>query len=335
MDMKHSLVQSLKLVAYWIIASIVMSALLAAIYMIYMLNLNLVAGERLAFDAKLYAEGILLFTPLVLMSSAVMLSFHMIRHPVSSVIPLIAYAVICVSSWIFLIPGIASYNSQNLTSYIEKSLGSDPSAGYFRRNGDKIVFYSSVNKQTRLVNGLCIDTSDAGNNVRTFSYLGIPKKQSGYTDSLIQNSVEMPPALKILVKDGSRLLALTQECARRSFGCWLCFATMGLALLGVVSLRGISKWRLVNVMLIVGVTIGVLWLNVLGYTNDKFAAVENTVNNGLSNIPGIRSLAVVGNPVMMLCNVLIFIVLVVVFFCVSAMQKRRGEDADEDEEEDF
>ena len=65
--MKHSLVQSLKLVTYWIIASIVMSALLAAIYMIYMLNLNLVAGERLAFDAKLYAEGILLFTPLVLM----------------------------------------------------------------------------------------------------------------------------------------------------------------------------------------------------------------------------------------------------------------------------
>ena len=314
MNIKQSLISSLKLIVFYVCISIVMCAALASVYMIYMLCINMVAGQQLAFDMQLFLDGVLLFLPLVLVLQAMFMTLWMIRHPESALLPVVFYAVIYIASWLFVLPATVKSSPYDGSAYVGEHFSDKPSAGYFRTSADKILYYSSIDQETARANGMCVDTQKPSGNVYTFSNVVLSQKRTVFTDSLIQNTIEMPPTLSILVHYVQEFFLILVKCARGSFGYWLCFATMALPLLAVVSLRRFSQWRLVSVISIIFVSIGVIVFNILCYVNPAVVAVESSINGLLTKIPPLKSLSEFGNPCVMFANIIFFCILTAAFF---------------------
>lgn len=314
MKIKENIIESLKLIFYYVCICIFLCVCSSILYMIYTLCQNLVAGQSLSFDINLFMEGFFLFSPVMFIFGAMFMVFFFIRHPCHFVLPIVCYCVLYVVSWLFIIPSVAKTNTSSYETYIEAKTKDMPSSGYFRRNNDKIFYYSYVNEDSNSASGLCIDSNLSDNNVYTFNSLKMSHKKSAFTDSLIQDSIDMPPAIAITVQKIMELSIVLKKCASQSFGYWLCFASMGLALMGVIGVRHVSQWRLVNVLLVAGITLGIIVGNTLGYVNPAMVGFEKSFNIFFDKIGLLRRLGSVGNPFIIFCNIFIFIILLVVFF---------------------
>lgn len=322
MNIKQSLLSSLKLIVFYVCMSVLVCAALAAVYMVYTLCINMVAGQQLAFDIKLFLEGILIFLPFVLVLQAMFMTLWMIRHPESTIVPIAVYAALYLVSWIFVLPATVRETPFGGTRYIGQNVADKPSAGYFRTSTDKIFYYSSVDETSSLANGLCVDTSVAADNVYTFSNVRLSQKRTTFTDSLIQNTIEMPPSLSILVSYIQNFFTILWQCSQGGMGYWLCFASMALPLLAVVGLRRFSQWRMVSVISIIFVTFGVLLFNIAGYTSPAVVQAETSINDVLTKIPPLRSLARIGNPCVMLANIVFFLILTAAFFAFEFKNRK-------------
>lgn len=325
MNIKKSLLTSLKLMGFYICISVIMCIALAAIYMIYTLCINMVAGQQLTFDIKLFLDGVLLFLPLVLVLQAMFMTLWMIRHPESTILPIAFYALIYIASWIFVLPATVKEASFEGSRYSGQNVSDKPSSGYFRSSRDKIFYYSNINEDNSLANGLCIATDKTSDNVYTFSNVQLSQKRTTFTDSLIQNTIEMPASLSIIVCYVQDFFVILNTCAKGGLGYWLCFSTLALPLLAVVALRRFSPWRLVSVISIIFVTFGMMAFNIAGYTNTGFVAVENSINEVLTKIPPLKSLARISNPCVMLANIVVFIILTAAFFAFEFKNRRYTE----------
>ena len=322
MNIKQSLISSLKLIVFSVCISVVVCTALAAVYMIYTLCVNMVAGQQLAFDIQLFLEGLLLFLPLVLVMQALFMTLWMIRHPESTLLPVAVYAAIYIAVWLFVLPAVVKSVPYGGSQYAGGRFSDKPSAGYFRNTADTILYYSTIDPDTSLANGMCVDIQKPAGNVFTFSNVALSQKRTVFTDSLIQNTIEMPPTLSIIVRYVQDFFVILAKCARERFGYWLCFATMALPLLAVVSLRRFSQWRLVSVISIIFVSAGVFVFNVLGYVNPSVVAVEDSINGVLTKIPPLKSLAAFGNPCVMLANIIFFLILTAAFFAFEFKNRR-------------
>ena len=322
MNIKQSLTSSLKLIVFYVCMSVVMCSALAAVYMIYTLCINMVAGQQLAFDIKLFLDGVLIFLPFVLVLQAMFMTLWMIRHPESTVLPIAVYAAIYLASWIFILPATVRETTSETRRYVGQNVADKPSAGYFRTSTDKIFYYSSVDEASSLANGLCIDTDKPADNVYTFSNVRLSQKRTVFTDSLIQNTIEMPPSLSILVKYVQNFFGLLAKCSRGGAGYWLCFASMALPLLAVVALRRFSQWRLVSVISIIFVTFGVLAFNIACYADYAVTNMNGPINEILTKIPPLKSLARIGNPCVILANIVIFLILTAAFFAFEFKNRK-------------
>lgn len=325
MDIKKSLLTSLKLIAFYICISVFMCVALAAIYMIYTLCINMVAGQQLKFDIKLFLDGVLLFLPLVLVLQAMFMTLWMIRHPESTIMPIAFYALIYVASWVFVLPATVKEAQLEDSRYAGQNVSDKPSPGYFRSSSDKIFYYSSVSEDSSLANGLCIATDKSSDNVFTFSNVRLSQKRTTFTDSLIQNTIEMPASLSIIVRYVQDFFAILSKCSKGGLGYWLCFSTMALPLLAVVALRRFSPWRMVSVISIIFVTFGMMAFNIAGYANSGLVAVENSINEVLTKIPPLRTLARISNPCVMLTNIVVFIILTAAFFAFEFKNRKYTE----------
>lgn len=321
MDFRKGLFTTLRLIIYYAFLTVFLCAALATVYMIYTLCVNLVAGQSPSFNAELFVQGIYIFLPLVLIFQAMFMTFYLIRHPTQSVLPLIVYVLIYVSSWLFLIPGAAKANAAVSADSPIQEISDKPSAGYFRKSGSQIFYYSSI-KENGSANGLCVDTQKAGNNVYTFSNLQLSKKRTTFTDSLIQSTIEMPDSLSIIINYVTELSVILTKCAGRTKGYWLCFATLALPLLGVIAFRNFSQWRLVNIVAILIVTFGSIAFNIAGYMSPTVVTAEKAVNTALGKLPLIKNLAPLGNPCVILSNILFFLILLGAFFIFEAQSSR-------------
>jgi hypothetical protein len=296
--------------------------------MIYTLCINMVAGQQLKFDIQLFLDGVLLFLPLVLVLQAMFMTLWMIRHPQSTVLPLAFYTVMYVVTWVFLLPATVREAPVGDPRTAGQNVADKPSAGYFRSSGDKIFYYSSVDEATSLANGMCVDVQKASDNVYTFSNVRLSQKRTVFTDSLIQNTIEMPASLSIIVRYVQDFFVILSKCSRGGLGYWLCFASIALPLLAVVALRRFSPWRLVSVISIIFVTFGVLAFNILGYVNKSVVGVENSINDVLTKLPPLKTLSQMGNPCVVLANIVVFIILTVAFFAFEFKNRKfvEGED---------
>ena len=329
--MKKGLLSSVYLLLYYICACVVLTCALAVLYMIYALCSGLVAGQVLSFDLHFFIAGVLYFAPVVLVFGPLLMVFFLIRHPVSSIIPLIVYCLLSLSAWFFTISQLVRMN----ISFEKKTAGerkfTKPSAGYFRRMGDAVFYYSSVGEEDNLVSGIGIDTAATSRRVYTFSSMNFSPENSRMGDSLILDTLEMPPALSLVVSHGSRLRNLFTKRAVGSFFNWLCFASVGLALLAVYGLKNVSSWRLVNVLLAMVMTGAIIGFNVAGYTNPAFAQAENSFITSMKFLPFLKKLAAV-HPLVIFGNILACVILAVVGLIVGGRRHFAAQDSVVEEE---
>ena len=329
MNIKQSLLSSLKLVVFYVCMSAFMCTAFAAVYMVYTLCINMVAGQQLAFDIKLFLEGVLIFLPFVLILQAMFMTLWMIRHPESTILPIAVYAALYLSSWIFVLPATVRETPFGAGRYIGQNVSDKPSAGYFRSSSDKIFYYSTVDEASSLANGLCVDINTPSDNVYTFSNVRLSQKRTVFTDSLIQNTIEMPSTLSILMDNLKKFFTVLGQCSKGGGAYWLCFASMALPLLAVVALRRFSQWRLVSVISIIFVTFGVLTFNVVCYTGYAVTDMDGPINELLTKIPPLWSLCRVGNPCVILANIVFFFVLVGAFFAFEFKNRKFVEGSEE------
>ena len=334
MEIKASLLSSLRLVLYFICVSVLSCLVFGIIYMLYNLCENMVAGQSLLFDMNLFLEGLFVVTPFVFMFGSLLMVLNLVRHPADSLAVMVVYGLISVCLWLLLIPRVVRADVALYDANAPSAVRGLPSASYFRPDGDQVFYYAKItassdnaaanNAGTGTVTGICMDT--AKNNVSdvyTFSGLELSRSHSQFTDTLIQGSLDMPPVLGILVQKFAALNVILKKCATQGRGYWLCFSSMGLALIAVFGLRYVSKWRLVNVMLAICVTIGVVVFNLQGYTSKSFISVTDAVNGVFGKIGLFKKMAAVGNLPVVFCNIIVFILLVVLGFVFELNHRKQ------------
>lgn len=302
-----------------LVAGITLSA---CVYSIYSLCTNMVAGEAVKlFNLGCFVRGVYYFTPAVILFSGVIMCFYMIRHPVRSALPMITYAVLYLAAWAVLMP----LNFKLLGNLPESAVAAEASSGlsdgYFRSGENGSVYYYSNVSKTNVADGLCI-APGLDHSVYTFSDMQLPEK-TGFSDPLIQTTVDMPYVMGVVIRWFATLLTIAQRAFSEGFFSWLCFSSLALALISVAGLHHASKWRLVNALSVVLATLAILVVNILGYTKSFLDGARNWVNGFFSSVPQIK------NPMVVLFNVvlgLLFLVFGLVLHLRHQKERRESEE---------
>jgi len=309
---------SLKLIVAFLCLGIVGTAVGACLYMMYSMCTMLVAGESLAaFSSVLFLKGVFASFPVVMLISSMLLILYFIRHPAKPVIPLFVYTIIIAAVWLFLIPFSelvsAKYNKAVEQPVVARTL----SPGFFRHSNGCIVYYSKISKDNK-GQGVCIDASDRNSesSLYTFSNVPLPSDKGKFSDSLIAETVAMPKLLESILKGYTILRAEAQKALPLGKSWWLCFASLGLALLSVIGLRRVTNWRLLNTFLVIFSTAGIVFFNALCYgTNSPFGKIPGIVNDWFKQTTFLH------NPFVVVCNILLAFFFIILGLCIDIFKK--------------
>lgn len=325
MNRKSPARNAFNLFIYFCVIVVAFTLICAAVFTVYKLCSRLVSGHAsVVFDPVLFARGIFLFAPIVLIASGSFMLFYLMRHSTSSWLPLIIYIILYGTSWFILIPMDLTMEKQfsakhTLLEDYNAKRSIVLSSGYFRdlyhqndvnKQEEKSVWYYSSVEKGNVANGLCIDFGTASGkgsgSVYTFSNATLDLTQNEFSDPLIEKNVKMNPFVEYVVN----FLRLTSIILRKCFFAgtlaWYAYLSMALALLSVAGVRHISKWRLVNFIAISFFSIAIVVVNNLIYTDSIMKPVTSFMNNLLSAVPVKTS-----NPFAVLFNLLTFAILTV------------------------
>ena len=314
MKKESSFKQGLKVIPLYIVTVVIGTVICAVAYSLYSLCTHMVAGAQVQiFNLKYFLDGVFIFSPAILILSGVLTCAYLIRHPPTSAFPTIVYMIIYAVFWVILMPlNFRLADRFNLTQEEAAASPVQLSDGFFRESGQGHIYYYTSVSDKNVVDGVCIAPSDS-QMVYTFSDIQLPGA-TDFSDPLIKQTVQMPEVLQVLSKWFNSFMVIARtSCTRGTFE-WLCFASIGFALLSVVGLRQISKWRIIDLVLVVGVTAGILALNILGYTNSFMDPIKAKVDGMLPTIK---------NPLLVLLNILICIICLCIGIIVSAKRSRQ------------
>ena len=331
MEKESSIKISLRLIFLYLFIIVFGTCLCAFIYSLYSLCTNLVAGEKLPFFSTHYfMNGIFKFLPFVVILSGLFMCFYLIRHPMKSGLPVMTYGALYMAAWIFLMPLNFSYlqkfakDEKASAQPVVKNLLSE---GYFRQGESGNIFYFTDVTRDNLGDGVCINMVSPDKNVYTFSGVDLRTANfSGdeFSDVLIQETVEMPKTMSVLAHWFSTFMNIAGQAFSGGFFAWLCFASISLALVSVVGMTRLSRWRLKNALWVVVASLGIIVLNVLIYTQSFFEPVSAFLEGAVSKIPQVK------NPLVVLVNFVIFIV----FFIIGLVSYGKFRKKSRDEEMD-
>ena len=331
MEKESSIKISLRLIFLYLFIIVFGTCLCAFIYSLYSLCTNLVAGEKLPFFSTHYfINGLFIFLPFVLILSGLFMCVYLIRHPVKSGLPVITYAVLYMAAWIFLMPLNFSY-LEKFTKNEKVDVKAIPentiSEGYFRQGESGNIFYYTDVTRDNLGDGVCINMVSPDKEVYTFSGVDLRSANfggDGFSDVLIQETVEMPTTMSVLAKWFSTFMNIAKQAFSGGFFSWLCFASISLSLVAVAGLTRLSRWRLKNALWVVVATLGIIVLNVLVYTQSFFEPVSTFLEGAVSKIPQVK------NPLVVLVNFVIFIVLFVIGLVSYGKFRRKAREEEMD-----
>ena len=285
--MKSILLSTIKVIISHLLALLIISILGAVLYMIYSMCSTLVAGQGFsAFNLAFFIKGFFLTLPVVFSLSAAFVAFYAIRNKEISTVALGIFAILFTAVWIFAQPAFikAGIQKAKKSSYI---IEREPlSTGYFRNVTDRYVFYySSVDKEN-LASGICIDKGSVSGNVYTFKDVELADSASTFTDSLIQSSIDIPSVTKISMHGINRYIGvITLACAGTKTE-WLMFSSLGLLLVSLVFMRRFSKWRFINVVIILSASIFAIMMNVNTLSYGKLYFLTERLNSKFTFVPG-------------------------------------------------
>ena len=265
--------------------SIIVTFVCAMLFMMYTICTHLVSGQTVtAFDRIIFIEGLLSVAPIVLMMSSVFMIMYMIRHPLLHWLPLVIYAVLYILAWSIFIPAIFTlekhFEQQGIMSTVDYGhLSSD----YFRQYEDLVIFYSRVERDN-LASGVCIDVNATYDTTYSFSNVRLPVSEGGFVDNLVKSSVGLSPVVALVIGCIYNLMETARFFMLNGYANWLAFASFGLALMSVVGLRRISRWRIVNLTFVLFFTSLIVVMNVLSFVPSFLTGFETFMNGLLKKV---------------------------------------------------
>ena len=315
MKQEASIKTSLRILLLYVLVLVLGTVVCAAIYTVYSLCKNMIAGGGLhVFNLSYFLAGVNMFAPLVVVASGIIMIMYIIRYSIRNILPFGVFIIAYVAVWVFLLPlnysVVANITKTNPPADGDKTLSSD----YFRTGTDGDVFYYSSIENENVADGICIDKTEGV--TYTFSGVTIPRNE-GFSDSLIHKSIGMPTLIDGSLSWVKMFFNISRQAWKSGFLAWLCFASIGLALASVAGLTFVSRWRLVNVLSSCIVTVGIVFLNILAYTKSFMDPAKAFLEGAMANVP-------IKNPLIVLMNVLIFVIFSLLGFIVR--QKRRKEE---------
>ncbi len=324
MKSESSISIALKLIAYFVVILVASTFISAALRMVYLMCEDIVVGQKItSININLFLDGISIFLPFTIFVSGMLLTFFLIRHSSSYWLPIIVYTLLCATAWIVVLPLCyhlqeryhALVSNEKETVQGVNNSSTQLSSGYFRENENTIAYYSDIDSND-VATGVVIDLEGGINSaVYTFSNEKLPPRKT-FADNLIERTVQMPFILFHIFEQASLLENVSRSSFAAGVIAWLCFITMGGAMMATAGLRHLSNWRLLNVLSVMFFTILILVFNILAYTNPVLLSINDVFKPFVKNLPPIVNLFAV------LCNLLTLIIFSVVGLIIDLKRKR-------------
>ncbi|WP_407428378.1 hypothetical protein [Treponema sp.] len=288
------------------LASIFTGTLVFATLFLLSCNLSMFVTDLSSpfFSLHFFTIGLLISFPIVCILVQVLLILYSIRHPEKHLLSLALYFVFGLLSWLVFIPT----DMQLLTKYYDghdilSARTTAVSSGVFREEENGVFYYSRIDESYN-ADGLFIDTTgflDSDSTVLPFFDVPVNNNSAyPYSDVLIKNSLQPPALVKYPLAVYNALLTAAEYSSSLGFLSWLCFATLGLALLSVYGCQFASSWKLANVSLVLAVTMTILFVNYLYYMG-IMPLVLKEISSKLSTLTTVK------DPLITIINLLITI----------------------------
>lgn len=191
---------------------------------------------------------------------------HSIRYPYNRVARIVTYTILTILAWIIIIP-VCLVAAQNFGSVdIPQTTKPLLTPNFFRPSDGTLYYYTSVNPQTRLANGVSFELHNINSTQDTAQLLeNTPQFTASiqpFADVLIYDTLQISRFIDVILPG----LIMTKERAQNAFSQgilhWLSFATWGLALYSLIGVRRLFRWRLLNFCTTILGFIGISLLNI-------------------------------------------------------------------------
>ena len=191
---------------------------------------------------------------------------HSIRYPYNGIARIVTYTILTALAWIVIIPAclVAAQNfgSVDILKTNEPAL----TPNFFRPNEGTLYYYTSINPQTKMANGVSFELHNINSSEDTAQLLeNTPQFKADiqpFSDVLIYDTLQISKFIDVILPS----LILTKERAQDAFSKgvlqWLSFATWGLALYSLIGTRRLFRWRLLNFCTAILGSIGISLLNI-------------------------------------------------------------------------
>jgi len=252
---------------------------------------NFVAGQGfppLSFEsffkgACFSAPGICVLSQLFLV--LLVLRIKSEKRTKEQLISLVCYVLIGVVTWSFIFPKLIE-TVINHEIYINTRVQiKEISSNYFREADKGFYYYSKIKNESgdlEKADGVFIDINNQNEmldsvklfyNKPTYTIASYP-----YTDILTKDAVMMPKIVDYPREIYSVILQAAKSGWAGGKFTWLCFASIGLALLSLYSLQFASDWKLISVFSVLLGSAGIIELNAIFYLKKVPEVVLNVLN---------------------------------------------------------
>lgn len=309
--------QILRLFAAFFLICITGTLCGAFLFILYVQSIGYVAGTAVVpFSLTLLELGFLKSVPVALMLSPLFLILYEIRHP-SKITGAASFFTIQVIVWLFLFPLSAKVFAVETSLAFSKNM---VSTGYFRQYGNYLYYYSRIEpNQTRsyeVGSGLKYKLNELSvTQVKKPELIvkeGLRKTPSNFSDSLAEEILATP----FLIKKIQNFLLIPMHVSK-NLDTWLDYlivVSMGFALMMLYTVKKMFSWKLVDTLVIIICSAGILAINSMYYTRSAF------IVDFSSKVQGFLPFSI---PLVFCVNLALFFILLVIG--IIMLFKHKGE----------
>ena len=320
--------KALKLALIYLLMLILGTVLGTLLYSLYLNLLSFVAGCEITFftDDELFRSlfYVMFCTELLILP---LISYYRIRHP-GGVLQLIVYIVLCLLTWIVVIPCSFTLRDFCTTRFTSTNTREYLSPNYFRKVDDTVYYFTTefntpVQGRIPEASAIVIDTSEDGDvafkTVGDFPGLSLNKEALPFREIQLkkifgEDENPVPVDFKIL---NSKINAAYKG----GLAHWLTLLSFVLLLCSVYGITNFFDWRLLNTVILFITTALILCLNSMYFTPQFDSLKARIMDNSFFRFLG----GIVSEPILVIINIfftLIFIVTGIIRFAVRKHAKK-------------
>lgn len=196
--------------------------------------------------------------------SCLFLVNHTIRHPKNALVHALSLVFTTLLAWGAVIP-CCLHSAGILAERTGGRAEPLPSRRYFRPDSDGIFFYSTVFPETSTGDGLYIDLSGfTGTRSGVLRMEQAPINRTAaepFSDLLVRDTLGTPEIIRPLFPLLGQAGTYAANALKGGWKSWLMFASIGAALMSLLGLRRLFRWRLLNCTAVLTGFCGILAVN--------------------------------------------------------------------------